>query len=67
MIRDEGTFHACDRVTGDELFQRFAWPWLSVTELDDILLSGFMSAPETDTSIVKSSLCANGMPGSCLL
>lgn len=61
MIRDEPRFTSCDRVTGDDCFiARLAL--VSVTELDDILLPLHERA-ETHTSIVKSSLLRNRMPG----
>lgn len=61
MIRDEPRFTSCDRVTGDDCFiARLAL--VSVAELDDILLPLHERA-ETHTSIVKSSLLRNRMPG----
>jgi len=61
MIRDEPRFTSCDRVTGDDCYiARLAL--VSVAELDDILLPLHERA-ETHTSIVKSSLLRNRMPG----
>lgn len=61
MIRNEPRFTSCDRVTGDDCFiARLSL--LNVAELDDILLPLHERA-ETHTSIVKSSLLRNRMPG----
>ena len=61
IIQNEPRFTSCDRETGDHcLIARLAL--VSVAELDDVLLRLHERA-ETHTSIVKSSLFRNRMPG----
>lgn len=60
MIRHEGRFVSCDRVTGEDCYMA-RLVVADIAELDEILLPLHERA-ETTTSVVKSSIFADRLP-----